>query len=125
MEFRTTGRPRRLASGVEVTLFRVIQEAMNNIVRHAGAKKVKIILYFRKRTIDVLISDDGKGFDVHEAINAKDRPRGLGLLGMRERVELERGTLEIRSAPDHGTTVEVRVPTGEEETNGEDQSTRG
>jgi signal transduction histidine kinase len=114
VDFKVVGGARRLPSELEVTLFRVIQEAMNNIIRHADAKKVRIALYFRKKSILVQIKDDGKGFDVEEAINTKDRPRGLGLLGMRERVELVRGKLEIRSDPrGGGTVVEVRVPTEE------------
>lgn len=124
-EFRTVGKTRRLPSEVEVTLFRVIQEAMNNILRHAGAKKASVVLYFRKSSISVRIADDGQGFDVQEAINAKDRPRGLGLLGMRERVELLKGTINIRSKPgESGTVVEVKIPV-EEGYDGQNQSTRG
>ena len=115
VEFKTVGRARRLPSELEVTLFRVIQEAMNNIIRHAAAKKAKIALYFRKMSIMVQITDDGQGFDVEEAINTKDRPRGLGLLGMRERVELVNGTVNIKSAPGGGgTVVEVRIPIEED-----------
>ncbi len=88
---------------------------MNNITRHAAAKKAKIALYFRKMSIMVQITDDGRGFDVEEAINTKDRPRGLGLLGMRERVELVNGTVNIKSAPGGGgTVVEVRIPIEED-----------
>ncbi len=111
VQFRTVGQPRRLQPEIEVAMFRVIQEAMNNIVRHAAAKKAKVILYFRKKSLGIHVSDDGKGFDVEEAINTRDRPRGLGLLGMRERVELVKGTLKIKSEPGGaGTVVEVKIP---------------
>jgi signal transduction histidine kinase len=115
VEFKTVGKARRLPSEIEVTLFRVIQEAMNNIIRHAGAKKARVGLYFRKMSIVVQVGDDGRGFDVEEAINTKDRPRGLGLLGMRERVELVNGTVNIKSAPGGvGTVVEVKIPIEED-----------
>jgi signal transduction histidine kinase len=125
VEFRTVGKARRLAPDLEVTLFRVIQEAMNNITRHAGARKARVVLNFRKASIVVQVSDDGRGFDVDEAINAKDRPRGLGLLGMRERVELVNGTIDIRSEPGGGTLIEVKIPIREEANNGKDKSAGG
>ena len=122
VEFRTVGRPRRLQPEIEVAMFRVIQEAMNNILRHAGARNAKVVLYFRKKSLGIHVSDDGKGFDVDEAINAKDRPRGLGLLGMKERVELVKGTLNIKSEPGgKGTVVEVKIPI-EEGYDGQDKS---
>jgi signal transduction histidine kinase len=96
--FNVTGRE-RMSSQLESTLFRVIQEAINNIIKHARAKNVIISLDFKKYAIRVRIQDDGRGFDVQEAISAKDRPRGLGLLGMKERVELINGKLTIRSHP--------------------------
>jgi signal transduction histidine kinase len=125
VEFRTVGKARRLAPDLEVTLFRVIQEAMNNITRHAGARKARVVLNFRKASIVVQVSDDGRGFDVDEAINAKDRPRGLGLLGMRERVELVNGTIDIRSEPGGGTLIEVKIPIREEANDGKDKSAGG
>ncbi len=67
----------------------------------------------------VRIRDDGEGFDVEEAISSRDRPRGLGLLGMKERVELMNGTLSIRSCPDGGgTEIDIEIPTNREVGNG-------
>ena len=84
---------------------------MANIVRHAEAKSAYINLHFKKGAIKVRITDDGKGFDVTEAMNTKDRPRGLGLLGMKERVELVRGSLCIRSHPGGGgTEINIGIP---------------
>ncbi len=109
--FNVTGRERRMSSQLESTLFRVIQEAINNIIKHARAKNVIISLDFKKYTIRVRIQDDGRGFDVQEAISAKDRPRGLGLLGMKERVELINGKLTIRSHPGgRGTEINIEIP---------------
>jgi len=108
--FTTRGEVRRLPSAQETGLYRVIEEVIANIVRHAGASHVRINLSFKQRTVAVRISDNGRGFDVEEAIASKDRPRGLGLIGMRERVNLMRGTLEISSSPGKGTRVHVEIP---------------
>jgi signal transduction histidine kinase len=110
-EFKVTGREARLRPQTETTLFRVIQEAVYNITKHAHAKNASIRLYFKKNGIRVRIKDNGKGFNVEEAISSKDRPRGLGLLGMKERVELISGTLVIRSRPGgHGTEICIEIP---------------
>ncbi len=123
VNFKTVGRERRLQPQLEATLFRVIQEAVNNIARHAQAKHASISLRFMKKAVEVRIGDDGRGFDVEEAISSKDRPRGLGLLGMKERVELANGTLSIRSHPDGGgTEIDVKISLNREVFNGQDKS---
>ena len=123
VNFRTVGRERRLQPQLETTLFRVIQEAVNNIAKHAQAKHTSISLRFMKKAVEVRIGDDGRGFDVEEAISSKDRPRGLGLLGMKERVELANGTLSIRSQPDGGgTEIDVKISLNREVSNGQDKS---
>jgi signal transduction histidine kinase len=110
ISFKATGQVRRLGAALETTLFRVIQEAVNNISRYANAENTDIMMNFRKRIIRVRIKDDGAGFNVDEAISSRDRPRGLGLLGMKERVELVNGTLSIRSYPGGGTEVDFKIP---------------
>ena len=110
VSFKTSGKERRLSPQIETTLFRVIQEAAGNIVRHAHAKNVSVSLHFKRSAIRVHIRDDGSGFDVQEAISSKDRPRGLGLLGMKERVELMNGTLSIRSRLGGGTGIDIEIP---------------
>jgi two-component system sensor histidine kinase DegS len=110
VDFKTVGKEKRLPSQLETTLFRVIQEAVTNITRHAGAKNTSISLQFKRSMIRVSIKDDGKGFDVEEAITSRDRPRGLGLLGMKERVELAKGTLSIRSRAGYGTQISIEIP---------------
>ena len=100
---------------MEITLFRVIQEATGNIVRHAQPKNATLRLAFRKDAVAVHIVDDGRGFNVDEAITSKDRPRGLGLIGMRERVESIGGTFRIASQPGGGgTKIDIEVPLAEE-----------
>jgi signal transduction histidine kinase len=114
VNFKTNGRVRRLTPKMETILFRVIQEAVSNIARHAHAKNADLTLRFKKDTIVVHVRDDGEGFDVEEAISSRDRPRGLGLLGMKERVELVHGVLNIRSRPGSGTEVEIGIPLNQE-----------
>lgn len=111
VNFKTVGPKRRLPPQVETTLFRVIQEAISNIARHAHAKNASVSLHFKKSVVRVHVRDDGRGFDVEEAISSKDRPRGLGLVGMKERVELVNGTLNIRSRPGGGgTQIDIEIP---------------
>lgn len=105
-----SGAPRRLPSPVETALFRVVQEALCNIVQHAAASNVYIILDFQDRSVSVMVEDDGIGFDVDAVEHSTDFRRGLGLLGMRERIELLGGDLIISSAPGKGTSVAMRVP---------------
>ena len=114
---KVIGREIRLTSQLETTLFRIIQEAVSNIVRHAHAKSVNMSLYFKKRAVRLRVRDNGRGFDVNEAINSKDRPRGLGLLGMKERVELAHGTMSIRSYPGGGTELDIEIPLNREAIN--------
>ena len=109
--FETDGTVRRLAPQLETTIFRVVQEAVINIARHAYSSKASIRLHFKKNLVKVRVKDNGKGFDIDEAIQSKDRPRGLGLLGMKERVELMKGTLYILSNPDgKGTEINIEIP---------------
>ncbi|MDP2920514.1 MAG: histidine kinase [Dehalococcoidia bacterium] len=109
VRLKVTGAEKRLPK-LESTIFRVAQEAINNIIRHADASKAVISLSFKKNAIHVRITDDGRGFDVKEALGAKDRPRGLGLLGMRERVSLVNGSLIIRSEPGEGAEIAIEIP---------------
>jgi signal transduction histidine kinase len=96
---------RRLPPEVETTLYRIVQEALTNIVKHAEASRVSILLLRREASATAVIEDDGRGFD-----SAAAREDGLGLLGMRERVELHDGRLTVESEPGSGTTLVVEVP---------------
>ena len=118
VNFKTRGRVKRLDSQLAITLFRVIQEAMHNIAKHADAKSANISLHFMKSLIKVTVTDDGRGFDVEEAMSTKDRPRGLGILGMKERVQLMKGNLEIRSRLGGGTEIDIEIPLVKEAQNG-------
>lgn len=98
----------RLPAALETALFRITQEALTNVARHAHAKLVRVSLTVRKRTIRLVIADDGAGFDP-KALRKPNQRGSLGLTGMRERAEAYGGRLLITSAPGQGTRVVVEV----------------
>ena len=100
----------RLAPEVEIVLYRIVQESLNNIRKHAQAKKVKIRLEQKKKKIGVLIEDDGIGFHSDRAVSETTLVKGIGLLGMQERVRLLGGSLKIRSREGQGTSIFVELP---------------
>lgn len=106
--------PRRLPAEMETTCFRVIQEALTNIVRHAHARRVWIELHGRE-AVELSVRDDGVGFDPAEARRRSAEGTSFGLLGMRERVELLGGEFAIESRLGHGSSVRVyfSAPAGE------------
>lgn len=105
---------RRLPFEVESTLYRIAQESLTNIVRHANAKHIYVELLTLPYAICLRIDDDGIGFVPEEIINGGDSRR-LGLVGMQERVEMLDGLFEVHSGPDAGTSVRVRIPQQKEE----------
>jgi signal transduction histidine kinase len=100
----------RLPLEFETTLYRVTQEALTNVARHAGAKRVSVLLERRNGQVSLIIEDNGRGFDAVAALQAATARGRLGLLGMRERVKLLNGSLEIESTPGAGATLFVRLP---------------
>jgi signal transduction histidine kinase len=94
----------RLPSDVETTLYRITQEALTNVVKHAQARHVSIVLTRRDGSVSAVIEDDGRGF------GTGNDSSGLGLIGMRERIALVDGRLEVESAPGSGTTLSIEVP---------------
>jgi len=93
----------------ELVLFRITQEALNNIVRHAHAKHVEVSLRFEDMGLRLLVMDDGIGFDESKVFSSVEENKSLGLLGMHERARLIGADLRISSTPGNGTTVEVYV----------------
>ncbi len=109
------GRMGRLPDHVEVAAFRIVQEAVANCVRHSNAPTVRVRVAAEKRRLIVTVADEGVGFDV-AAVSAKARTgEAVGVTGMRERAELAGGSLDVESAPGHGTTVTAVVPLSETE----------
>jgi len=108
------GREYELSSSLVVALFRVIQESMTNIRKYAKATEVLIKIEFLKNRINVVVRDNGCGFDVEKEL-AEKSGMAFGLIGMRERIQLLKGKFEVKSSPGHGTEVILSVPTAHEE----------
>lgn len=109
-EFQATASGKRLPPEIETNLYRIIQEALNNILKHANANKVSITMNYVDEEAVVVIEDDGSGFDPEADSIHTTESSGFGLVGMRERAVLVGGKLEIESAPGEGTVIMVRVP---------------
>ena len=109
----TAGDPDSLADVVQTAVYRVAQEALTNVTRHAGATVVELVVAEDDRGVELRVSDDGRGFDpaVLPHLKSLTPGRGLGLIGMAERARLVGGELDVRSAPGGGTTIALRVPT--------------
>ena len=99
-------KPDRHVSEVETTMYRLVQEALNNAMKHGGAHRAHVEVVEDDTTVRVTVRDDGRGFDPAAHTD------GFGLLGMRERVELLRGTLDVASSPGDGTTIIASFPAG-------------
>jgi signal transduction histidine kinase len=95
----------RLPPEVETALYRIVQEALTNVVKHSGATRVSILLTERDHAVAAMVEDDGVGFEIDSA-----REDGLGLVGMRERIGLVGGRLQVESSAGAGTTVVAEVP---------------
>jgi signal transduction histidine kinase len=103
------GEERRLSPHTETALFRIIQEAITNVVKHAEAETVSIRIVFESSSIQLTIADDGKGF----SFGNPDSDSSFGLQGMKERVLSLRGDIDIDPRLEHGTTIAVTIPIGE------------
>ena len=106
----TVGVERRLPSEVETVIFRIAQEAINNIARHARARNASITLDFREPLIILEVEDDGCGFSPDDVLARQGATGSFGLTGMRERVTLFSGTMQIHSRPGQGTRLVVAIP---------------
>jgi signal transduction histidine kinase len=98
----------RLTNELDTALYRIMQEALNNVAKHARARHANIVIQRQSDHVAFLVDDDGVGFDTEQAFAAHDRR--LGLVGMRERASLLGGTLDVESQPGRGTTVIARIP---------------
>ncbi len=106
---KITGHEVRLPSSLEVAVFRLIQETLNNVWKHAGANRASVILDYAPVHLRVVVEDDGCGFDVGVALAAQGTEH-FGLVGMRERVALLGGSFDIVSQPGQGTRVVFTIP---------------
>ncbi|PWT89051.1 MAG: hypothetical protein C5B56_07815 [Proteobacteria bacterium] len=101
----------RLSPPIETTIYRIVQESLNNVVKHANATRVEIRIAENANQVRCTIEDNGAGFDLTEVLSRRGS-RGLGLLGIRERVDSVGGELAIQSLPGNGTSLSITIPTG-------------
>jgi signal transduction histidine kinase len=106
---------RRLPAPVEIAVYRIVQEALTNVARHAAASTVSVLLEQRDRSVHVIVEDDGRGFDVEGVLASGQPEQRLGLHGMRERAALLGGSLTVESGPGRGTSVFAAIPLGGDE----------
>lgn len=104
------GEEHDLDDAMKITIFRVIQESLNNIIKHAQASLVNIYLRFEEKNVRINVRDNGMGFDPDYAKQKRTRRASLGLAGMEERAALLGGTLMVQSRPGYGTEVEALIP---------------
>ena len=104
IDLQTSGLENRLPEPVETALYRIVQESLTNVAKHAGAGTVSVVAQHHAGRAVVVIEDDGRGFETGAAA------AGLGLVSMRDRVELVGGTLRVQSTEGSGTTIAVEVP---------------
>ena len=109
IEFSHQGVPGKVPRDISLCLFRIAQEGLQNAIKHSRARAISVRLGADSDTLRLTVSDEGAGFDV-----AANGHAGLGLLSMRERLDLVRGTMAIHSSPGIGTRLEVVVPLGVE-----------
>src|SRR4030065_430786 len=108
--FETMGFEEKLPSQSETEFYRIIQEALNNIAKHAQADRVEISLVRRDSRILASIQDNGKGFDLDKVLHPESTERGFGIIGMEERVSLLGGEIDIQSRPGSGTLIHIEIP---------------
>jgi signal transduction histidine kinase len=99
----------RLAPDLEIALYRIVQEALTNVARHAHARSCRVSLRGEGESVLVTIEDDGVGFDPAK-LEPLGQPRGLGLIGIRERVAQHNGTLQLETGPGQGTRLIIKLP---------------
>jgi len=108
--FHVTGEPKRLTPEREIALYRIVQEALNNVAAHANASRADVSVAFSEGEVTVAIHDDGAGFAIPDRPGELAEAGHYGLLGMRERTELAGGWLSLESEPGHGTQIEIHLP---------------
>jgi PAS domain S-box-containing protein len=111
VDLKTTGfGTARLPFSIETTLYRIMQEVLTNVAKHAAARQVTITVDQEPTCVQMIIKDDGQGFNVQETMRTPGSCKGIGLHSMQERATLLNGTLKVDSTPGHGTTIIVRIP---------------
>lgn len=109
-EYSHTGEFNNLPPRLEVALYRIIQETVSNIIKHAKATKLNIMLKNNKNIVRLLVVDNGVGFNFHDKVKQSTKNRSMGLVNITDRVELFEGTYNFNSSPGRGTTIKIEIP---------------
>jgi PAS domain S-box-containing protein len=109
-DIEITGVERRLEPYAELAIFRIVQEALRNVEKHADASKITVTVSFSEVSVNITISDNGKGFKLSSELEELPREGRLGLVGMEERARLIGGNIKIQSELDHGTSILIELP---------------
>jgi len=104
------GLKEKLPPQIETALYRIIQEALNNIAKHAQADHVEVSLVQRDLRILASIQDNGRGFELEKILHPEAPERGFGIIGIQERVSLLGGQINIKSRPGFGTSIHIEIP---------------
>jgi signal transduction histidine kinase len=115
VDFHVSGADAPVPRAVEIVVYRVIQEALTNVIKHAEARHVGIVLRQACGHLQLIVDDDGRGFDAERMMIPSSAGRRLGLLGMAERVSQVGGRIEVNSEPGRGSEIVVRIPIGDDE----------
>ena len=107
--FKHRGLNRRFSPEIETTIYRIVQEALTNVARHASVVEVMVRISVKQQTLTIHVEDQGAGFDLQDVLSDSS---SSGLVGMRERVALVGGWIEVDAVPGHGTHLVVQVPIG-------------
>ncbi len=110
IQYKHRGPAERLVPSIELAVYRVVQEALTNVLRHANASQVKVSSNLNSAKLKITIKDNGQGFDVYALRNTSKPDVGLGLLSMQERIDINGGQLHIESKPGKGTSVVASFP---------------
>jgi len=108
--FETAGRELRMPSAMEAAIYRLVQEAFSNALKHASPTYVSLEIRFYPKRVEIEIRDNGVGFDVEQALARSKKGSHYGLIGMSERVELLNGKMDIQSAKGQGTKITISIP---------------
>jgi len=111
IEFNENLKDAKIGEDIEISLYRIVQEAIANILKYAEATKVKVELFFAEKKLRLIIEDNGKGFDFEGYTKQRDLTK-IGLVGIKERVSIFNGDFSVESGPGRGTKISITLPLG-------------
>ncbi len=110
VNFKVEGEVEGLSNEMQVAIYRILQESLNNIKKHANATEVDVLAQFTPHYVKLIITDNGQGFEMPEAITDLASRGSFGVMGIYERAQLFGGEVVVKSRPEHGTTVQMSMP---------------